>query len=67
MYEELAILALFVFLYSLIASRIERSAGSAQDVFLARSDLGGAEAVLRQTIGGRREARRALEILLGCL
>jgi NhaP-type Na+/H+ or K+/H+ antiporter len=35
MYEELAILALFVFLYSLIAGRIERSAVSGPIVFVA--------------------------------
>ena len=52
-------------LLDMIEIREELGAVSTQDVFLARSDLSGAEAVLRQTIGGQREARRALEILLG--
>ena len=52
-------------LLGVVEVREELGAGSAQDVFLARSDLSGAEAVLRQTIGGQKEARRALEILLG--
>ncbi len=40
MYEELAILALFVFLYSLIAGRIERSAVSGPIVFVTQYLLG---------------------------
>jgi NodT family efflux transporter outer membrane factor (OMF) lipoprotein len=52
-------------LLDMIEIREELGAVSTQDVFLARSDLSGAEAVLRQTIGGQREARRALEIMLG--
>ncbi len=49
----------------IVETREELGAVSTQDVFLARSDLSGAEAVLRQTIAGQKEARRALEILLG--
>ncbi len=52
-------------LLGVVEIREELGAVSAQDVFLARSDLSSAEAVLRLTIGGQREARRALEILLG--
>jgi multidrug efflux system outer membrane protein len=49
----------------IVETREELGAVSTQDVYLARSDLSGAEAVLRQTIAGQKEARRALEILLG--
>jgi NodT family efflux transporter outer membrane factor (OMF) lipoprotein len=49
----------------IVETREELGAVSTQDVFLARSDLSGAEAVLRLTIAGQKEARRALEILLG--
>jgi multidrug efflux system outer membrane protein len=52
-------------LLNVIEIREELGAVSNQDVFLARSDLSGAEAVLRDTIGGQKEARRGLEILLG--
>ena len=36
-----------------------------EDVFLARADLNTAEDALRLAIGGQRQARRSLEILLG--
>ncbi len=38
MYDELAILALFVFLYSLIAGRIERSAAASPPIARYFSD-----------------------------
>ena len=49
----------------IVSTRAELGAVSDQDVYLAKSDLSSAEAVLRQTIGGQKQARRALEILLG--
>ena len=52
-------------LLEIVETREELGAVSEQDVYLARSDLSGAEAVLRLTVGGQKEARRALEILLG--
>lgn len=36
-----------------------------EDVYLVRADLDSAEDALRQAIGGQRQARRSLEILLG--
>ena len=36
-----------------------------EDVYLVRADLNEAENALRQVIGGQRQARRSLEILLG--
>lgn len=36
-----------------------------EDVYLVRADLASAEDALRQVIGGQRQARRSLEILLG--
>ena len=45
MYDELAILALFVFLYSLIAGRIERSAVSGPIVLVAAGIIMGPVAV----------------------
>jgi NodT family efflux transporter outer membrane factor (OMF) lipoprotein len=52
-------------LLEIVETREELGAVSEQDVYLARSDLSGAEAVLRLTVGGQKESRRALEILLG--
>jgi len=52
-------------LLGIVETREELGAVSVQDVFIARSDLSAAEAVLRQTVGGQKESRRALEILLG--
>jgi outer membrane protein TolC len=52
-------------LLEIVETRDELGAVSEQDVYLARSDLSGAEAVLRLTVGGQKESRRALEILLG--
>jgi NodT family efflux transporter outer membrane factor (OMF) lipoprotein len=36
-----------------------------EDVYLVRADLNAAENALKQVIGGQRQARRSLEILLG--
>lgn len=36
-----------------------------EDVYLVRADLATAESALRQAVGGQRQARRSLEILLG--
>jgi multidrug efflux system outer membrane protein len=52
-------------LLEIVETREELGAVSEQDVYLARSDLSSAEAVLRLTVGGQQQARRALEILLG--
>jgi multidrug efflux system outer membrane protein len=52
-------------LLAVVETREELGAVSMQDVYLARSDLSAAEAVLRLTVAGQREARRALEVLLG--
>jgi multidrug efflux system outer membrane protein len=49
----------------IVETREEMGAVSVQDVYLARSDLNVAESVVRQTVAGQRQARRALEILLG--
>jgi NodT family efflux transporter outer membrane factor (OMF) lipoprotein len=52
-------------LLGIVQTREELGTVSVQDVYLAQSDLSSAEAVLRLTIGGQKESRRALEILLG--
>ena len=52
-------------LLDVVETRAELGAVSTQDVFLARSDLSAAENVVRQTVAGQREARRALEVLIG--
>jgi len=52
-------------LLGIVETREELGAVSVQDVYLARSDLSAAEAVVRQTVAGQRESRRALEVLLG--
>jgi len=49
----------------IVNTRQEFGAVSEQDVYLAQSDLNASEAVLLQTVGGQKQARRALEILLG--
>ncbi len=38
---------------------------SMEDVYLVRADLDSAQNALRQAVGGQRQARRSLEILLG--
>jgi NodT family efflux transporter outer membrane factor (OMF) lipoprotein len=65
--EELAleIVELRSELLGIVETREELGAVSVQDVYLARSDLSAAEAVVRQTVAGQRESRRALEVLLG--
>jgi NhaP-type Na+/H+ or K+/H+ antiporter len=60
MYEELAILALFVFLYSLIAGRIERSAVSGPIVFVTAGIIVGPVAVGWFEGGEIREQLRLL-------
>ncbi|MCP4767173.1 MAG: TolC family protein [Gammaproteobacteria bacterium] len=52
-------------LLGVVETREELGAVSTQDVYLARSDLNAAENVVRQTVAGQREARRALEVLIG--
>ena len=52
-------------LLGVVETREELGAVSTQDVYLARSDLSAAENVVRQTVAGQREARRALEVLIG--
>ena len=52
-------------LLDVVETREELGAVSTQDVYLARSDLSAAENVVRQTVAGQREARRALEVLIG--
>ena len=52
-------------LLKVVETREELGVVSVQDVYLARSDLDSAENVVRQTVAGQREARRALEVLIG--
>jgi NodT family efflux transporter outer membrane factor (OMF) lipoprotein len=52
-------------LLNVVETREELGVVSVQDVYLARSDLDSAENVVRQTVAGQREARRALEVLIG--
>lgn len=52
-------------LLEVVETRAELGAVSEQDVYLARADLNAAEDALRQTVGGQKDARRALEILVG--
>jgi outer membrane protein TolC len=52
-------------LLGVVETRAELGVVSTEDVYLARSDLNAAESVVRQTVGGQREARRALEVLIG--
>lgn len=52
-------------LLTFVETRAELGAVSEQDVYLARADLAAGEDALRQTIGGQKDARRALELLIG--
>ena len=52
-------------LLKVVETREELGVVSVQDVYLARSDLDSAENVVRQTVAGQRESRRALEVLIG--
>ena len=52
-------------LLEVVETRAELGVVSEQDVYLARADLNAAEDALRQTVGGQKDARRALEILVG--
>jgi len=52
-------------LLQIVETRAELGAVSEQDVYLARADLAAGEDALRQTIGGQKDARRALELLVG--
>ena len=65
--EELAteVVGILTELVRLVEAKQRVGQVTMEDVYLVRADLNEAENALRQVIGGQRQARRSLEILLG--